>query len=176
MTFGFTECSALAAWIVFVFIRLGPAYKPHSNSMTMMWRHMAWRLLRLIMGALLVVTIFYFTHDSSTADSWQLITGFVLFVVHVVLVKMCYTMRRYSAMAVGFYAGLVIITGAVLFVPMCVDPPAGSLWAVNVGCFAAYMALLIGKMIYKVYRRSMQPKESQAELKRSLMPRKEYNL
>lgn len=171
MTFGFTECSALAAWIVFVFMRLGPAYKPHSNSMTMMWRHMAWRLLRLIMGALLVVTIFYFTHDSSTADSWQLITGFVLFVVHVVLLKMCYMMRRYSAVAVGFYAALVVATGAVLFVPMCVDPPAGSLWTVNVGCFAAYMALLIGKMIYKVYRRAYYARKETGELRRSLMQR-----
>lgn len=165
MTFGFVECGSLAAWIVFVFMRMGPSYEQKSGKS--MWKHMAWRLLRLIMGALLVVSIYYFTHDGATADSWQIIVGFTLFVVHVVLVKMCYMMRNSSAGMLGVYSAFVIATAGVMFVPMCVDPP-GSLWPVNVACFAVYTALLVAKMAYKVYRR-YNLKPTNADIRRSLM-------
>lgn len=166
MTFGFTECGSLAAWIVFVFMRMGPqAYADKKNKS--MLTHVAWRALRLVMGALLVVSIYYFTHDSAAADSWQLVTGFTLFVVHVVLAKMCYMMRNVRSLAAfGVYVVLVVATAAVMFVPMCIDP-VGTLWPVNVACFAVYTAILVAKMGYKVYKRCRR--DVQADLRRSLM-------
>jgi hypothetical protein len=157
MTFGFVECGSLAAWIVFVFMHMGP--RPEKTEKTektekkrdtlkYMMRHM----LRIVMGALLVVSIYYFTHDGAAADSWQIITGFTLFVVHVLLAGMMYYMYDTARTAAfGVYLALVMATAGVMFVPMCVDPP-GSLWVINVACFAVYTVLLVAEAAYKVYR------------------------
>lgn len=141
MVFGFAECTAVAAYIALVFLPLFPRTRNVEG----------WKWLRAIMGALLVLTLFYFTHNA-IADSWQLITGFALLVSLVVAKKLYCSIRRYTknTMAHGFLLFLIICHIVGIFVAMCIEP-AGDLWPVNVGCFAAWTFLFLVKLGYWYY-------------------------
>ena len=141
MVFGFLECTAVAAFISLVFLPLFPRKRNEES----------WKWLRVIMGALLVLSFFYFT-QSAIADSWQIITGFTLLVALVVLKKAYCASRRRMVhwIAHGFMLFLIICIHVGIFVAMCIEP-AGTLWPVNVGCFAAYTFLYLAKIGYWYY-------------------------
>jgi len=159
MTFGFTECAAIAAYIVFVFMKMYPMAKDDKKDTMEYW---GWRIMRCVMGALLVVTFFYFTQNAA-ADSWQLIMGFTLLVIFVALKKM-YCAARHSKMITQnmriAYLIVMILIGAAILIAMCVEP-AGSLWPVNVACFAAYLLLFALKMGYWIYQHNNKDKEGE---------------
>lgn len=177
MTFGFTECAAIAAYIVLVFMKMYPMAKSDKKEDMEYW---GWRIMRCIMGALLVVTFFYFTQNA-VADSWQLILGFTLLVVFVVLKKM-YCAARHANMVTQpiriTYLIVMLLIGAVILVAMCVEP-AGDLWPVNVACFAAYLVLFVMKMIYWIYHHNKNLENLESSigsrsgqgLRRSLLPK-----
>jgi len=149
MTFGFAECAGLAAWIAFIFL---PVYRHHKEGKEYsMLRMMMWKALWLVMGALLVVTAYYFTKETP-ADTWQLILGFVMLVIHVLAGKVyCSMKHRLSGSAYFWVHMLVMVATAVVFyVAMCVD--GQGLYLVAVGCFSAYIALYLAKSIYKFVR------------------------
>lgn len=163
MTFGFTECAGLAAWIAFIFM---PVQRHHEKKNVSMLRMFAWKMLFLIMGALLVVTAYYFTQETP-ADTWQLILGFVVFVIHVLVGKMYYSMKhrlnpKYRTAHFVLYMVVMLTTAALFYVALCVD--GQGLYLVAVGCFSAYVALFVVKSIYKHVSHSDKPKEGYAEL------------
>ena len=157
MVFGFVECAAIAAYVAFIFLPLFPRRnhkhkksedeesekeKPKHTEMS----YMGWRLYRYIMGALLVVTLFYFTQNAHP-DSWQLILGFVLMVALVILKKSyCAARHKYKSPAVHAIM-LLLILGCIagIYVAMTVEPNGG-LWPVNVACFTAFVLLYLIKL------------------------------
>jgi FtsH-binding integral membrane protein len=158
MTFGFTECASLAAWIAFIFM---PVQRHHQKKNESMLHMFAWKMLFLIMGALLVVTAYYFTQETP-ADTWQLILGFVVFVVHVLVGKMYWSMKhrmdtKYRTTYFVLYMVVMLVTAILFYVALCVD--GQGLYLVAVGCFSAYVALFIVKSIYKHVSRQKQDKE-----------------
>ena len=147
MVFGFVECAAIAAYVAFIFLPLFPRRnhkheKPKHTEMS----YMGWRMYRYIMGALIVVTLFYFTQNA-LPDSWQLIMGFVLMVALVVL-KKSYCAARHRYKNPGVHAlMLLLILGCIagILVAMLVEPNGG-LWPVNVACFSAFVLLYLIKI------------------------------
>lgn len=147
MVFGFLECAAIATYIVFVFMKIFTRRekKDYTKKYTRV-KYWMWRLLRLIMGALLVVSIFYFTLNA-LADSWQLILGYVMFIVFVVLKDLyCANKHKMTQLGMHMLCNIVLIGVAIIFlIAMVVEPR--NLWQVNVGCFSAYLGLFIIKMV-----------------------------
>lgn len=92
MSFGFTQATSIAAWTAVTLITL-PFSLLHSKAAT---QNAIGRLFPRLLGGLFtlwmligagwVVSMYYLTLDS-VADSWQLITGVVLFLVHAVILK-----------------------------------------------------------------------------------------
>lgn len=154
MVFGFVECAAIAAYVAFVFLPLFPRrdhkHKKSENEEPEKEKHtdmsyMGWRMYRYIMGALLVVTLFYFTQNA-LPDSWQLIMGFILMVALVIL-KKSYCSVRHKYNSPGVHAlMLLLILGCIagIYVAMCVEPNGG-LWPVNVACFSVFVLLYLMK-------------------------------
>lgn len=147
MVFGFVECAAIAAYVAFIFLPLFPRRnhkheKPKHTDMS----YMGWRLYRYIMGALLVVTLFYFTQNA-LPDSWQLIMGFILMVALVILKKSyCSARHKYKSPATHALM-LLLIIGCIagIYVAMLVEPNGG-LWPVNVACFSVFVLLYLIKL------------------------------
>lgn len=151
MVFGFVECAAIAVYIVFVFSKYFPRReKKDYTQKYMQIQYWMWRLLRLIMGALLVVSIYYFTLNS-VADSWTLILGYAMFITFVVL-KDLYCANKHKMKQVGMHFVcwiVLLLVAGVFLMTMLIDRQG--LWAVNVGCFSAYLFLFIVKLIVWLY-------------------------
>jgi hypothetical protein len=167
MTFGFAECAGLAAWIAFIFM---PVYRHHKEGTS---RMMMWKMLYLVMGALLVVTAFYFTKETPV-DTWQLILGFVVFVIHVVVGKMYCGMKssldqKYRNVYFLVYMLVMVATAAAFYVALCVD--GQGLYLVAVGCFSAYIALFLAKSIYKHFFHTRISKDGYTQTGDSIMRR-----
>lgn len=149
MVFGFQECVAVVAYIAIVFMPLFPRTHNSLEKKKMSdMAYMGWRLYRYIMGALLVVTLYFFT-NGAVADSWQIITGFTLMIALIVLKKAHCAMRhRYPNSYMGRGMLMLLILGCIvgIFVAMCIEPASG-LWPVNVACFAAFVALYFIKLM-----------------------------
>lgn len=89
MTFGYIDATAIAAWAALVFwqpsLRSDPRdmYKRRPSFAPPAW---IFPLVWTILYAMLTVAIFFFTKYTPT-DSWQLITGTVVFVIHIFVNK-----------------------------------------------------------------------------------------
>jgi uncharacterized membrane protein len=133
---------------------------------------MLWRLLGLVMGSLLVVTAYYFTNETP-ADSWQLILGFTILVIHIVLYHLYCSMKHTQRVQesrnayFGTYMALMIITAVVFYVALCVD--GQGLYLVAVGCFSAYLVLFLAKNFYKHFYHRASAKEGYARSNDSIM-------
>ena len=129
MVFGFNECVAIAGWTALIFMQW-TRYSASSDrswytkrktkSMPPAWVFpLAWTLLY----SALVVMMFFFTQDT-LADSWQIILGFTLFLIHIAFNKewSVYFWDRANPTA-AFYILVfgMLPTSLILYVPFIVD-------------------------------------------------------
>lgn len=88
MVFGFIECYAIIAWSVLVFFQW-TAYNAGSDRSWYTKKKQSWMppgwvfpIAWTLLYSALVIMMFYFTLNTP-ADSWQIITGLVLFLVNI---------------------------------------------------------------------------------------------
>lgn len=129
MSFGFTECYAIAAWISLVFFqwtRYSSMDDPSwYTSRKRSWMPPAWvfPVAWTLLYSALVIMMFYFT-QSTAADTWQIITGFTIFIIHIALNKawsVAFWDRKNPTYAFWILVIGMLPTSLVLYVPFILD-------------------------------------------------------
>lgn len=163
--FGFNECAAVAAWGTFFSYQLitYPFHKRVKEYIEGMGGTVAaWVLLLVVVPiwllevALLTITAFYFTQNTP-ADSWQLILGFVLYLLYGLFIKFRYWSfykSKNTNLTMGLSVILVLLGGA-FYVPLTVDNTQ-RLWLVPLlthtaqfaGVLGSFLTLAFGKYMY----------------------------
>lgn len=150
MVFGFIECVAVVAWATLIFWQWTSYTSMKSTKwytdkkpgwMPPSWVFpLAWTLLY----SALTIMMFYFTKETA-ADSWQLIVGFVLFLVHIALNKewsVAFWDRKNLNQAFWILLVGMLPTSLVLYVPFVVNQTS-ELYYVPVIMVTIYNAWLI---------------------------------
>lgn len=150
--FGFNQAAAVAGWLAFLLVPISRHniedarvwYEDRRNKLDLWWAPsvMFFPIFWAIMYAVLTVTIFYFTQVVA-GDTWQFITGFTMFVTHVIMLKLWESVfweARSPGGGVLVFLGLYG-TGAVFLVCCIVDQ--SGLYLVPTLLFSAYLLVLI---------------------------------
>lgn len=158
MTFGFLQCMAISAWIPLIFMQF-----THYTSMSdqswyttkkRRWMPPAWifPLAWTLLYSAMVVMMYFFTQDT-LADSWQLITGFTIFIFHIALNKewsVYFWDRKRPDIAFWILILGMIPTGLILYVPFVVDNQT-PLYFIPVIMVTLYNAWLLFAAILNYY-------------------------
>ena len=127
--FGFVECFAALGWGLLIFWQWTRYTSMNSKkwytSKKKDWMPPAWvfPVAWTLLYTALTVMMYYFTHDT-VADSWQLIMGFTIFLVHIALNKewsVAFWDRESPTQAFWILVLLMLPTSIVLYIPFIVD-------------------------------------------------------
>lgn len=155
--FGFAEATSIAAWAA-VAVTCLPFHYMHGKKSEAIMEHplrptimpnlgtqfVVW----LVVGALWVIAMFYLTKVSAP-DSWQLITGMVLFLTHALLTRawhMLFWRTDYKRASFGI-GWLVLLTAIGLSICSGVEQTdPGKLYLIPTIIFAVYSGLIFLKL------------------------------
>jgi tryptophan-rich sensory protein len=161
--FGFDQATSVAAWtaVALVCLPLSIIHSKRANTFYTNPEHMpsfAPRLgmhfvMWIIIGACWVVSMFYLTLVS-VADSWQLITAMVLFLVHAILFKTWHMLfwKMNKARAAFVTGWLVVLTAVGLVICSFVDQTnAQRLYLIPGIIFSIYTGILLLNLLGNYY-------------------------
>lgn len=156
--FGFNQVASIAAWSVLVFWQFSkrtggtkdkswyednkPWYGPPAAAFPIVWT---------LLYAALVVAMFYFTQNTP-ADSWQLITGVVLFIFHIYWNKMWsvyFWDMNDPDTALNVLLFPMLISGIALMIVFIVNQ-TGLFW-VSVMLLGVYLLWLLYATVLNIY-------------------------
>lgn len=174
--FGFNEASAIAAWGTFVFWQPststytpGTSWFQSKKKRKEEWekmygedgrgsRWLQWLVLLLmpvltttILYPALTVFIFYFT-QITPADTWQLITGVAVFMVHMMADKMWYMafyqQRRFGAALI--FVIIQVLTAGALYACLFTNPAGTLLFWIPLSLLILWSLVVIGRGILTI--------------------------
>lgn len=150
--FGFNQAAAVAGWLAFLLVPISRHnvedarawYEGVRSKRDMWWAPgvLFFPIFWALMYAVLTVTIFYFTQVVA-GDTWQFITGFTMFITHIIMLKVWESVfweARSPGGAILVFLG-IYGTGAV-FLACCIVDQSG-LYLVPTLLFSAYLLVLM---------------------------------
>lgn len=159
MTFGFIECVAISAWIPLIFMQWSRfssmGDQSWYKSKKQRWMPPAWLfpVAWTLLYAALVIMMIFFTKNT-LPDSWQLITGMVLFLFHIYWNKewsVAFWDRNSPKEAFWILVVLMLPTSLVLYVPFIVENQDAAFYYVPVIMVTLYNAWLFFASVLNFY-------------------------
>lgn len=160
-TFGFNQAAAIAAWAAFILVPLSK----HSSAKSAIWYlkrrdelNLWWApgisffpVFWALLTAVLVTDIFYFT-QLFTGDTWQYIVGFIMFVIHIFLLKIWDSVFWGHRSMIGAFTTFVFLYGTIIVFLICciVGQTNVYLYLVPTLLTVCYMLLLLFPVVLNV--------------------------
>jgi tryptophan-rich sensory protein len=154
--FGFNQAAAVAGWTAFALVPISRHnteeaqkwYLQRKEELSLWWAPgvMFFPIFWAMMYAILVVDIFYFTQVVA-ADTWQFITGVVMFITHVILLKLWEVIFWERKSPGGALLTFLFIYGTIITFLVCCIVGQGGLYLVPTLLTASYMLVLMFPMI-----------------------------
>ena len=169
MTFGYIDAASIAAWSALIFwqpcLRSSPkdGYKMLESKLSFAPPAWIFSLVWALLYSMLVVAIVFFTKYAAQ-DSWELIAGTVLFVVHVLATKMwsiAFWDWNRPVVALVLLLGVMIPT-LVVFIVACCLGAMSDFFYIPVIMSSIYMAWLVFAAVLNGYAVSMRRKSKQS--------------
>lgn len=157
-SFGTIECTAIAAWTSFTFFQLsgiaGHSIRKRYNDRKPTWAPPAWvfPMVWSLLYAACTIAMYIFTKDVAAADSWQLIVGVIMYVVHIIGNKMWSVLFwdfDHPEAAANVLITVMIPTGATLLIAIVLSP--GGLFWVPIMLWGLYLVWLCYATLLNVY-------------------------
>lgn len=152
--FGFNEATAVVAWGVFTFVQLTTArHRKWYDDKAPAWFPPPWvfGLVWPILYAACTTAIFYHVQIAA-ADSWQLVVGVVLYIVHMLANKLWSVLfwdwRRPGAALATLVIMILTLIGLIVSSAML---PSGTLFWVPVMLESVYMVWLVFATVMNGY-------------------------